>query len=401
MASPSVGATLSGPQLTTPLQPSAGVAAGGPLENYANNSTPPSPKGPGTGSARARRYGRRSLLWDVSSIQRVRKCGRVTRSPDGLVGVMAGPNGAGLSGLCTCGSIWACPVCNAKVMARRALELGCAVAAWHAQGGATVFGTSTLRHHQGDRLAPLWDGLSRSWSDTTRGNPWLRRKESLGIAGFARAVEGNVGRNGWHVHLHWLLFVDGEVTESQVGDFGAWFASRWSRSVTNRGLRAPLAVGQDARLVKDVRAADLAAYVTKQTDLGLELTQSQSKRARDAHSTVPAWDLLTRIQDGGDADALDLWHEWEAASLGRRHLTWSQGFRQQLLGAAPEESDEEVAAQEDDGVTLLYITSEGWGRLVAAPQLIPRVLEAAEHSAETLRRLLDNYAIPYVTTKES
>ena len=131
-----------------------------PLENNANNSTPPltsafpaSEEGPeGWGSLRDRRYALRTLLWDVSALHRLRGCGRGRRAA--VVGVRYSPGiGAGFSGLVTCGSVWACPVCSAKILARRSLELGAGLLAWEAAGGRLVMGTLTMRHHRGHRLA--------------------------------------------------------------------------------------------------------------------------------------------------------------------------------------------------------------------------------------------------------
>jgi len=68
------------------------------------------------------RYAQREVLWAQSSIERVRKCGRVAVQ-DG--GVMVRDNaGVGhYAGVATCGSIWACPVCSAKIRATRSEDV--------------------------------------------------------------------------------------------------------------------------------------------------------------------------------------------------------------------------------------------------------------------------------------
>lgn len=380
----------------------------GPLESYANSSAPPPS---GRSQSRARRYRRRSVLWALSSLTRVRHCGRVRCAPDGRVGLRrtaaTATTGArsGLSGLKTCGSVWACPVCNAKVMSTRARELGQAVTVHHASGGTTIFGTSTLRHFKGQGLARLWEVLSKAWASCTTGKAWKGQAARLGVGGFVRAAEVNISwDNGWHVHLHWILFTGPGVTAEQVAEFGAWFAARWARAVVARGLDAPLAVGQHARLVASVSDGDLAKYVTKMdgpSKLGLELTQSQSKRSRSAHVTVPVWELLSRIEDSGDLDVLDLWHEYEQASHGRRQLTWSHGLRRRLLGQEPERTDEELAAEEVGDSVLVYFGPDGWAYLVDHAPLIPRLLDASDHSTELVFELLDSHAIPYERPTEA
>lgn len=325
-----------------------------------------------------------------------------------LVGVRAGARGAGFSGLVTCGSPWACPVCNAKIAAVRRLEVGAAVAAWMARGGSVLFMTRTLRHHKGQRLATLWEGLSGAWRSMLGGQHWQKRGATLGLHGLLRVTETTHGDNGWHVHVHSLLFVAGDVADDVVDDFAGWSAARWSRAVVRQGLAAPLAIGQDVRVIRDVRDSALADYLSKMDDsgaapadaIGLELTHTQSKEARDTYSTRPVWDLLTDVADG-DADALDLWHEWERASKGRKQLMWSQGLRRDLLGGVVERQDEEIAADDAGDRDLLWITGDGWSELVAAPELIPRVLEAAEHSVGLLTEFLASHHIPYLLPKET
>src|SRR5258708_39970813 len=54
----------------------------------------------------------RAVLWERSRLERVRKCGRV---PVDEVTVRAQGGGAHFTGLATCGSILACPVCSPKL----------------------------------------------------------------------------------------------------------------------------------------------------------------------------------------------------------------------------------------------------------------------------------------------
>lgn len=396
MASVSVGAYPLSGALSRPSGPLAEPSPGpsedppqGPLENYADSATPS-----GALPARSRRYIRRSALWKESSLLRVRRCGRVRRAE--FVGVRVGSAGAGFSGLCTCGSPWACPVCNAKIMARRALEIGLAIAAHQATGGRVIFQTLTLRHHAGQSLIELWSALLAAWRSATTGKAWAGRRSSLGMLGWIRAVEVTWGRHGWHVHIHALLFVGPEVERVQVAEFGSWLADRWSRAVVRQGLEAPLAAGQFARLVTGPADADLAAYISKATDLGLELTQSQSKRARRGHKTVSPWSLLGDVIDKGDADALDRWHVWEQGSKNRRQITWSKNLRRALLGQEREVSDEEIADQQAGDVDVVLITAEGWDSVVARPWLMPALLVAAEDSVAALRALLIRQSVEFV-----
>lgn len=368
------------------------------LENSANNSSPLLRKT--ASDLRERRYSARGLLWQESGLERVRQCGRVAVTPGGSVALRLRSGVAGFAGLSTCSSVWADPVCNAKIMARRAVEIGAAVEVWQARGGRVAFVTLTMRHRRGQRLATLWDGLSKAWAKVTSGKGWVTDRERHGVAGWLRVVEVTHGSNGWHVHVHSLLFLDPGLVEPDLAGLHASMFGRWSRALVRSGLARPLMVGQDAKLVAGAADSDLAAYFTKAVygsrAIGLEFTQTQSKSARSVHGTRAVWGLLDDVL-GGDADALDLWHEWERGSRGRRQLTWSKGMRQALqLGAEATDEDiaeEEVGTAQDD---LVLITAEGW-RVVVAGLHMARLLGAAEAGGlAAVRAVLDSIGAEWV-----
>jgi hypothetical protein len=335
---------------------------------------------------------------------------------------------AGLAGLLTCGSVWLCSVCNAKVMARRSLELGLILSAAAAQGRWLGLMTFTLRHHAGDGLTPLWDDLTGSvWREMTRGRPWSTDKARFGVEGYIRATEVTWGEvNGWHPHLHVPVIGDrSKMTTERLRDLHESMVGRWTTEALRLGRRAPLMRGQDARLIHG--AEGLADYLMKASDwgqavgagdaglgaegpsgpepetgaaprvpagttaqqraigLGREVTQSQGKQARTALSTVTPWTILDRIIEDGDADALDVWHEYErAVKAGRRHqISKSRGLAQLVGLDLVEKTDEEVATEELgsslDTVFTIDNGPDGWGRFARDPILHPQLLQAFQH----------------------
>jgi hypothetical protein len=321
--------------------------------------------------------------------------------PGGSVAVRLHGEVAGYAGLTTCGSVWADPVCNAKVMARRAVEIGAAVALWQSAGHSVAFMTLTMRHRQGQRLADLWDALSDAWGKVTSGKQWLVDKRRHRVAGFLRMVEVTHGRNGWHVHVHVLVFLEDRATESDVEQLHARMVGRWSRRLVALGLERPLAVGQEAHLVRDAGDVDLAAYFTKATDsahrVGLELTQSQTKTARGRHKTRTPWGLLDDVEHLGLASSLGLWHEWERGSRNRKQMTWSTGLRDRL-GLLREQTDEDIAAEEHGSAEddLVLIDSDGWAALTRHPADLADLLTVTEGGGlPALRDFLDRRQITY------
>jgi hypothetical protein len=309
---------------------------------------------------------------------------------------------AGFAGLATCGSVWADPVCNAKVMARRAVEVGAAVATAQARGWHVVFSTFTMRHHKGQGLDGLWSALAAAWAKVTSGKAWVTDKGRCQVQGWMRVVEVTLGANGWHVHVHVLLFLAGKQPSADAVQalHGRMFG-RWSRALERQGLRAPLMIGQDAHLVAGAADKHLAEYFTKATDarhrIGLEVTQTQSKAARGRHSTRTPWGLLDDVENLGLADSLALWHEWERASKGRKQMTWSVGCRKEL-GLLVEESDDEIAGKEHGSADddLVLIEADGWRHLTCTPVDLADLLTVTQSEGLAgLRRFLDVRAIAY------
>src|SRR4051794_7946849 len=116
----------------------------------------------------------RSTNWAESSLDRCRKCGRVTVTESGLVGVRANGTSVGYAGLATCGSVWVCPVCNSKIAAVRRTEIGTAAATVLGNGGTVLFATLTLRHSSAVRLDPLWRSLRYCWQAATARGTFAR-----------------------------------------------------------------------------------------------------------------------------------------------------------------------------------------------------------------------------------
>jgi len=365
------------------------------LENNANKVSPP--------PLRERRYELRRLLWEVSELRRLRGCGRGRRAD--FVGVRHSEgHGAGFSGLVTCGSIWSCPVCSAKIMARRSLELGVGLLTWENSGGNLVMGTLTMRHNRGTRLAEEFGALNDGWKSIITSKVWKKWLKRLGSPGLVRVVEVTFGSNGWHVHLHFVLLVQGGLSSDVLDAFSNWLTAKWIRVLELVGMPGALAQGQDIHLVDGVRAAsELGEYLAKSTaygaaeSLGRELMGTWTKDARSVHSTAPAWRIAEEFGETGEADLLALWGEYERGTKGRRQTTWTRGLRA-LLGVGAEQTDEEIAEEVQGDEDLVRITPEGWLTVLRMREPSCRILQAVEEGGlRGLVAYLDAHGIDYET----
>lgn len=336
------------------------------------------------------RYG----LNRISTLERVRKCGRCSRVAGGTVEVRVRDGVAGFAGLVSCGSVWVCPVCAAKIAQRRAIQIGLRVAAAWDQGLSAMFMTNTVRHARNDSLTVLLDGLAYGWGRMTSGKAYSAARASAGIVGYNRALEITYGRNGWHPHHHSLWFSTGLHSQQAVEDFAFALWCRFDQGIQKAGLRSTLINGQDWQLVtpKESDGHTLAKYLQKVADpagIGYELTHTQSKTARTRNGTEPHWSLLAQAVHGVTPD-LWLWHEYEKATKGKQQLVSSKRLDELLGVTVDEATDDEIAAEEmgteDD--TLCVISAEGWAKLVMNLPLMLGVLDAAVIGQDSLSHLL-------------
>jgi hypothetical protein len=158
-----------------------------------------------TGWRRGARMNLRALAaGDPATPERQRNCGVVPVGSQ--VEIRMKDGSAYYCGLETCGNVWLCPVCSAKIHHRRATELSDALATWGASGHAASLVTITVPLDLDDPLSTLVSAERAAWKRVTAGAGWQRLKRCFGIAGYIMALEFTWGdKNGWHPHYHVLL----------------------------------------------------------------------------------------------------------------------------------------------------------------------------------------------------
>jgi hypothetical protein len=272
----------------------------------------------------------------------------------------------------TCSSIWACPVCSAIIRQRRAERIEAGAVSWTAQEGRWLaFLTLTVRHGQFDTLEALYAGLAAAWK-SLRESRWWRQ---LGWDGFWRSVEVTYGANGWHPHLHLLLFGHGEA---DLGAIGRELAPRWRAAVEKVGLR-PTTLARGSRLqAVNVGGESLAQYLSKVLDEhgrpwspAAELARADMKLGGKGLSP---FQILELARDG-EKKWLARWYEYERVTRGRRCIESSRGLAE-LVGVA-EVEDEDLVAEDEYGEAVLLLHRSEY-RLIADAGYASRVLDVAE-----------------------
>lgn len=331
----------------------------------------------------------------MTDLTPVAKCGRYVHGQADFVTVVRSAEGVStFAGLQTCRSVWACPVCSAAIRQGRAEQVEQVAQAHLQAGGSLAFATFTLPHDRHDALAGLLDDVNGAWKRVQQSRGFRGRREQHGLA-TVRALEITDGAgarsNGWHPHLHVLLFIDGPMLAPALADLGAYLSDAWAAAVEKTGRRRPSSTHgtrvQPVTLVGGTTG--LALYLSKVQDgygdawgLGAEVARGDLKAGRRRDRVVP-FDHALAAADG-DAHAFARWREYETATHGRRCLTWSVGLRERY--AVPE-VDDQALVEPAGQVIAVYSPQEH--ELVVRYGRESHVLDLAEWSgADAIYALL-------------
>jgi hypothetical protein len=291
---------------------------------------------------------------------RVQACNRAIISPSGHVAVMATPEGRiKLSGLAHCGSVWECATCQMQILQARAEQLSQAVDR-HGSDRVVML-TLTFRHGAGDGLKRMRKNLTRAYAGLMRHRATRAWLAAQGVIGKVRAIEVTHGdRNGWHPHLHVLLFLDEPARTATVqGDAGrfrkvwdppelAELSDLWAKQVVRvfgeqhrpsraRALRATMARDGEYLAKMGLELADPATKQGRVGDDG-EIHRSPWQIGADWARNYNAWRSTLEKDDdprrlpwrlANDRDA-QLWRTYRDAMRGAHRLVWSNGLKERL-----------------------------------------------------------------------
>lgn len=298
---------------------------------------------------------------------RVCWCGRHAVS-EGHMPVMRRLDGSGarVGSVKTCGSVWACPVCAAKVAEVRRKELAYAMVQHTAKGGHAYLLTFTLPHYKGQSLEELMTPFDKARQSFQNSKGWKKVMGKDGTAGRIGAVtslEVTYGSaNGWHPHLHMLVFCNaGAFREGAADDAGRltshcidFFRSEWTRLLDKRGIIDATNRQWSQLYGLDVRGGrEAAEYIAKwghdeSWGMSSELTSSHAKTGkRDTWGTRDHYTpfQLLAMSAVGDGHATCAFREFVTAFDGKRMLTWSPGLKAHF---GIEDMDDDTAAAEQD-----------------------------------------------------
>lgn len=263
--------------------------------------------------------------------------------------------------LASCGSVWHCPVCAARITESRRVELQEAIdrAAGRAWGMALL--TLTVQHDRDNTLRESLEAVAGAWRKTTSGKGWQTIKSKYGLLHTVAGLEITCSKsNGWHPHKHVIMFFDRELLPEELETLADQVSFRYRAALAGWGRWASAEVGIDLRAGN----TGVGDYVAK-WGMAAELAKAPVKTGR--HQSFSPFELLA-LAGQGDKWAAGLFVEYGRTMKGRKQLFWSRGLRD-ALALGGEKADQDLAGDDladlADGQQVLFasLTRQQFSRL--------------------------------------
>lgn len=307
-----------------------------------------------------------------------------------------GRDGASFAGLNRCGNLHTCPVCAAKVAELRRIQLSAAMVKHVANGGAAYLLTFTFPHEADEPLAELLAKFDKARQRFQNARRWKDLKKAKGVIGVVNSLEFTVSQeNGWHPHVHMLVFSNRKAFEegqpvNAAGDLDSFIIEdlrrAWCDTLFKVGLGDHTKLTDMLKHALNVRGGEKAAeYIAK---FGRDERWGASSELAKSHAKIGAagerWGVLhfTPFQllvwaEQGDGWAVHRFREYAEAVEGKHALNWSPGLKA-ALGVADVDEEEWALRDEPQPEQIMVgtITSEQFAVLLSRKQ-IPQFLEYA------------------------
>lgn len=310
--------------------------------------------------------------------------------------VQKGVQKAKFTGVQTCGSVWACPVCAKRIAIERGNEIKHTIQWMKENGQVPIMITLTASHNRHMSLASFKERKKKAWRKMSQDGTYRRLKKSLDIQHSIKANEVTYGfENGWHYHSHGLLFVPVDVikslTDGELQDLTDKLITVWIRCLKEFGLHGSREHALDVKAHGEIAENYLAKLGLSDdtSNLNYELSSGHNK---DKSMTV--WDILRKSSDKAGDKYKRLYVEYVRAMTGDNWITFSHGLKK-LVGLN-ETNDEEIAESDDNAIlyeTLMEI-SDSQMAVIREHRAYTDVfkLAAATRSKQAVENLIDGLA---------
>ncbi|WP_417821370.1 protein rep [Terasakiella sp.] len=358
------------------------------LDKYASSVSPhDGDKDVEPGFGKKERHRLRRSSGRLLQNERVHTCGQ--RATSQVVTLHHENETSHFGGIETCGSVWHCPVCAAKITEGRREELDALLKAHKEAGGFAYMATFTMPHNKFQHPKELKDTVSEAWRKTKAGKKWQQMRDECGWLGDVRALEITHGENGWHPHIHVLILFKSHASDQDANDLAEWLFSTWQKRVFKMGYGL---CSRDAFRFDPVSNESGAADYVSKWGASHELTKAHMKKGRGGRTP---WQILRSYQDTGSEEDARLFRQYGKAFKGARQLTWSRGLRALYL-EEPEKTDEELAVEDQIAATHSASIHNDIFRIIVKQQKTADLLVANEQGGfEAVLQTLTDIGIPW------
>jgi hypothetical protein len=280
----------------------------------------------------------------------VQKCNRV---PVGQINVKRRGDRYFYGGLHTCKSSWSCPICTPKKAKRRAeaiKNLSKVIP------GESVFITYTIQHNNADKLSELIETLYSSIRYARSGKRYMEFKK-LAI-GYIRCTEIMYGKNGWHPHVHEVVWLRDGSTIEELKDT---LVKHYKSAVNRKGRLV------NEHTVDAQRWNGDTDYVTKNQDIE-ELVGWLYK---DGKSSMNVFGILKMSMD--DDRYKHLYREYYASTKRRKVTIISRSLQSQFSKLMIDDDDDD-----DESVIVATIDKQSWKKVISNKARYSLLLEIAK-----------------------
>lgn len=288
------------------------------------------------------------------------------------------------TGLQTCGSVWSCPVCCAKIQEKRRSEVSKALDYFYSNNFQAVLITFTFSHKKEDLLQDILNKFLLALNKMKSGNQFTLFKKRVNFQGLIRSLEiTHSEKNGFHPHTHELWFLDKNTNKKDFVSFiqnKFLLACKKSKLLNdNSDLKSFLKRSIDIKF--NCRSSD---YLNKQDDqknlswgIDRELTKSSNK-------TSHPFSFLSQ----NTIRSRELFLEFSIAVKGKSQLFWSRGLKN--LVNIEDKSDQELSEKEEKSEILGLLDVEQW-KFIRRFNLRAQILDIAENKDyEAIIDFIDN-----------
>lgn len=222
------------------------------------------------------------------------------------------------AGLQTCGSVWACPVCAAKITEKRRVAIK-GLNDQHKQLGRYLsFLTFTYPHQSTDNLKDLLVKMRKARAFLKAHRTYKTLCASYGLLGTVRALEVTHGQNGWHPHYHEIFYT---TIQPDYDHIKSVLFDVWEKACAKVGLPAPaFDYGVDVQngdFVEDYIAKFGHEPSREMWTVDQEISKYPTKKSKSRKGRTP-FQILEDAEK--DVNSALLYQEYVEAFKGERQL---------------------------------------------------------------------------------